>query len=111
MFWTNNVIKHIWMKLTQYFIYISYQKNSTFSKYEKNDYKSVVNGNKIAFKKEVNKGSFNEFRRIHHDISYIIKCQNCEINVIPGEFNLNKSDGYKFNSFSKSYTRLSKYKI
>ena len=90
-------------------LYYRYQKDSTFSKYEKIDYTPVIDGNKIIYRKEVNRGGFNEFRGIHHDTSYIIKCQNCEVNVIPGEFNLNKSDVYKFNSFSKTYTKLSKY--
>ena len=65
---------------------------------------------KLCIEKKVNKGGFNEFIGIHHDISYIIKCQNCGINVIPGKFNLDKIDAYKFNSFSKTCSKLSKYK-
>ena len=85
-------------------LYYRYQGDRAFSKYGKIDY-IPIDGNKIVYRKEFNKGGFNEFRAIHHDISYIIKCQNCEINVIPGEFNLDKSGVYKFNSFSKTYTK------
>ena len=90
-------------------LYYRYQEDSTYSKYEKITFTPEIDENILRYKKEVNKGGFNEFRGIHHETSYIIKCKNCEIEVIPGEFNLEKSDVYKFNSFSKTYTKLSKF--
>ena len=90
-------------------LYYRYQEDSTYSKYKKITFTPEIDENILRYKKEVNKGGFNEFRGIHHDTSYIIKCKNCEIEVIPGEFNLEKSDVYKFNSFSKTYTKLSKF--
>ena len=89
-------------------LYYRYQEDSTFSKFEKIDFTPVIDGNKIVYRKEVNKGYFIELRGIHHDTLYIIKCQNYDF--VPGEFNLDKSDVYKFNSFSKTYTILSKCK-
>ena len=90
-------------------LYYRYKEDSIYTKYEKIDITPEIDQNKFKYKKEVNKGGYNEFRGIHHDSSYIIKCKNCEIEVNPGEFNLDKSDVYKFNSFSKTYTKLSKY--
>ena len=90
-------------------LYYRYQEDSTYSKYEKVSFKPEIDGNKLKYKKEVNKSGFNEFRGIHNDTSYIIKCKNCEVEVIPGGFNLEKTDVYKFNSFSKTFTKLSKF--
>ena len=90
-------------------LYYRYQKDSVYTKYEKIEISPEIEGNTFKYKKEVNKGGFNEFRAIHRDTSYIIKCKNCEVNVIPGEIYLKKSDVYKFNSFSKTYTKLFKF--
>ena len=90
-------------------LYYRYKENSEFSKYKKVENTPQLDKNIINYKQKVTKGGINEFRGIEPNTSYIIRCENCEVKVNPSEFNLDNSDVYKFNSFSKTYTKLKKY--
>ena len=92
-------------------LYNRYIENSKFSKFEKIEGLPQVLDNKIRYNIIVTKGGFNEFRGIHKNTSTIIKCANCQIKVNSSEFDLENTDVYKFNSFSKSYTKLNQIDV
>ena len=93
--------------------FILYHRTQDNSKY--NDYDSIPNDNVeiidksiIRYKYQVSKAGINEFRGIYPKTSTIIRCENCNVKVESDTFDLNNSEVYRFNTFSKSYTILDK---
>lgn len=90
-------------------LYYRYKENSIYTDYKKVANEPVIKGNSIHYKQSVTKGGINEFRGVHPQTSTIIRCSNCEVEVNPSVLDLKESDVYKFNTFSKTYTKFKKY--
>ena len=85
-----------------------YYRNKDNSKYKKVETEPIIDKNVITYQQEVTRDGVNEFRGIEPKSSTILRCENCEIKVNPSEFDLENTDVYKFNSFSKKYSKLEK---
>ena len=85
-----------------------YYRNKDNSKYQKVETDPKTDKNIITYRQKVTKDGVNEFRGIEPKSSTILRCENCEIKVNPSEFDLENTDVYKFNSFSKKYSKLEK---
>ena len=94
-------------------LYYRYRENNKYNDYKKVDSKGELVKNEegktvIRYSQTVTKDGVNEFRVIYLNTLTALKCSNCEVKVTPGEFDLKKSEVYKFNSFSLTYTKLDK---
>ena len=84
-----------------------YREGQKYGDYRKvSNNPEIIDNGIIRFKQKIFKDC--DFRVINTNTSYLIKCSNCEIKVLPSIFNLSNSDVLKFNSFSKTYTKLDK---
>ena len=109
----NNVVDADKDHIGLFDLYYRYPENSKYNEYRKvtitPTIENVEDKKIIRYRYIVIDGGINEFRGIYKETSTILQCSNCEINVKPGEFDLNETDIYAFNTFSQSYKKLKKY--
>ena len=107
----NNLVKLNEGDMALFNLYYRYRENNKYIDYTKVDSKpELVKDDEgkyvIRYSQTVNKDGINEFRGIYENT--VLKCSNCETNVAAGEFDLTKSEVYKYNTFSMTYTKLDK---
>ena len=96
--------------VTKFILYHRTQDNSKYNDYDSipTDNVEIIDKSIIRYKYLVSKAGINEFRGIYPETSTIIRCENCDVKVESDTFDLNNSEVYRFNTFSKSYTILDK---
>ena len=109
----NNLVKLEEGDKALFNLYYRYRENNKYNDYKKVDSKGELVENEegktvIRYSQTVTKDGVNEFRVIYLNTLTALKCSNCEVDVAAGEFDLKKSEVYKFNTFSMSYTKLDK---